>query len=168
VTLQNTTEESRVRRDAEKTQVFDPRKEKHMFEEAIREFGRDQASSAKTQPEVRECGMPLAFNQSSSPGEGKEVRKLMEFLCTCINLIKDEIVVQELKNLIRQYEVGRIDPLLNKSVHQVSRKRRTNKELHLNSQIGDYDIDYVVLELGSKVNVMMKQTWALVGNPKFI
>jgi hypothetical protein len=117
---------------------------------------------------VRECGMPLEFDQSASLGEGKEVSKLMEFLCTCINLIKDERVVQELQNLIRQYEIGRITPLLNKEVHQVSRKRRTNKELHLNVQIGYYDIDYVVLDLGSEVNVMTKNTWALMGKPKLI
>jgi hypothetical protein len=57
--------------------------------------------------------------------------------------------VQELQHLIRQYEVGRIDPLLSRVVNQVSRKRRKNKELHLSAQIGDYDIDYVVLDLGS-------------------
>jgi hypothetical protein len=112
--------------------------------------------------------MPLAFDHSASPGEGKEVIKLMEFLCTCINLIKDERAIQELQHLIRQYEIGRIDPMLSRFVNQVSRKRRTNKELHLNVQIGDYDIDYVVLDLGSEVNVMMKQTWALMGKPKLI
>jgi hypothetical protein len=36
---------------------------------------------------VREYGMPLAFDQSASPKEGKEVSKLMEFLYTCIKLI---------------------------------------------------------------------------------
>jgi hypothetical protein len=105
---------------------------------------------------VRECGLSLKFDRSASSGEGKEVSKLMEFLCTCINLIKDERDVQELQNLIKQYEIGRIAPLLNKAVHQVSRKRRTNKELCLNAQIGDYDIYYVVLDLGSEVNVMTK------------
>jgi hypothetical protein len=70
--------------------------------------------------------------------------------------------------LIKQYEIGRIAPLLNKAVHQVSRKRRTNKELYLNAQIGYYEIDYVVLDLGSEVNVMTKQTWALMGKPKLI
>jgi hypothetical protein len=168
VTPGKTTEESRVRRVAEKTQVFDPRKEKKTFEEARKEFGRDQYSSSKTQTKVIECGMPLTFDQSGSLGEGKEVNKFIEFLCTCINLIKDERVVQELQNLIRQHEIGRIDPLLNKAVHQVSRKIRTNKELHLNAQIVDYDIDFVVLDLGSEVNVMMKQTLALMGKPKLI
>jgi hypothetical protein len=38
----------------------------------------------------------------------------------------------------------------------------------LNSQIREYDINYVVLDLGSEVNVMMKQTWALMGKPKLI
>jgi hypothetical protein len=92
----------------------------------------------------------------------------MKFLYTCIKLIQDESVVQELQNLIRQYEIGRIDPLLNKSVHQISKKRRTNKELHLNAQIGEYYIDYVVLNLGLEVNVMTKKTWALMGKPKLI
>jgi hypothetical protein len=38
----------------------------------------------------------------------------------------------------------------------------------MNTQIGEYDIDYVVLNLGSEVNVMTKQTWALMGKPKLI
>jgi hypothetical protein len=71
-------------------------------------------------------------------------------------------------NLIRQYEIGKIDPLLNMEVHQIAIRIRTNKELHLNAQIGEYDIDYVVLDLGSEVNVMMKKKWALMGKPKLI
>ena len=117
---------------------------------------------------MRECGIPLAFDRSALPREGKDVSRLMEFLCTCINLLKDESVVQELQKFIRQYELGKVDPLLSREVHQVSKKRRTNKELHLNAQIKYYDIDYVVLDLGSEFNVMMKKTWALMGKPKLI
>jgi hypothetical protein len=112
--------------------------------------------------------MPLAFDHFSPTGEEKEVRNIMEFLCTFINLIKDESDVQELQNLIREYELGKINPSLNREVHQVSKKRRTNKELHLNFQIGEYDIDYVVLDLRSEVNVMTKKTWAMMGKPKLI
>ena len=57
----------------------------------------------------------------------------MEFLYTCIKLIQDESAIQELQNLIRQYELGNIDPLLNRAVHQIVKKRRKNKELHLNA-----------------------------------
>jgi hypothetical protein len=92
------------------------------------------------------------------PKEGKEVSKLMEFLYTYIKLVQDKSAIQELQNLIRQYELGKIDPLLNREVHQIGKKRRTNKELHLNAQIGEYEIDYVVLDLGSEFNVMTKKT----------
>jgi hypothetical protein len=92
----------------------------------------------------------------------------MEFLYTCIKLVQDESIVQELQNLIRQYELGKIDPLLNREVRQVGKKRRTNKELHLNAQIREYEIEYVVLDLGSEVNVMTKKTWALMGKPNLI
>jgi hypothetical protein len=98
----------------------------------------------------------------------EKVRKLMEFLCTCVNLIQDKCIVQELQYLIKQYELGKIESLLNREVHQIEKRRRTNKELHLNAQIGEYDIDYVVLDLGSEVNVMTKQTWALMGKMKLI
>lgn len=153
-----TAEDSRIRKTAEKTQSFDAKKERKIFEEAIREFKEDQGSSSKTRPEVREYGMPQAFDHSVSLKEGKEVSKLMDFLYTCIKLIQDENDVKKIQNLIRQYELGNIVPLLNKAVHQIARRRRTNKELHLNAQIGEYDIDCVVLDLGLEVNVMTKKT----------
>jgi hypothetical protein len=37
--------------------------------------------------------MPPTFDQSTLAKQGKEVRKLMDFLYTYINLIKDEKVV---------------------------------------------------------------------------
>jgi hypothetical protein len=83
-------------------------------------------------------------------------------------LIQGESIVQELQNLIRQYELGKIHPLVNREVHQIAKKRRKNKELHFNAQIGEYDIGYVVLDLGSEVNVMTKKTWALMGKMKLI
>jgi hypothetical protein len=61
VTPGKTIEQSGVRKVAEKTQDFDPKREKKTFEEARKEFGRDQASSSKAQLEVRECGMSLDF-----------------------------------------------------------------------------------------------------------
>jgi hypothetical protein len=57
---------------------------------------------------------------------------------------------------------------VNRVVHQISKKITKNKELHLNSQIEEYDIDYVVLDSGSEVNVMMKKTRALMGKSKLI
>jgi hypothetical protein len=85
--------------------------------EERKELRRYQDSSSKARPKLRECGMPLAFDQSASLREGKEVRRLMELLFTCINLIKDESIVQEIRNLIKEYELGKVDPLLNRALH---------------------------------------------------
>lgn len=38
--------------------------------------------------------------------------------------------------------------------------------MRLNVQIGDYDMDEFILDLGSEVNVLMKKTWELMGKPK--
>ena len=57
---------------------------------------------------------------------------------------------------------------MTRAVNQVSRKKRSAKELHLSAQIGDYEMDYVVLDLGSEVNVMTKQTWTLMGKTRLI
>jgi hypothetical protein len=103
VTLENTVEGSGIRRATDKTHLFDPGKER----QTRREFGGEQASSSKAEPEVRECRMHLAFVQCASHGEGKKVRNLVSFLYTFIDLNKDERVVQELQNLIRQYEIAR-------------------------------------------------------------
>ena len=42
--------------------------------------------------------MPLAFDQSTSLEDGKEVSKLVSFLYTFIEFIKDEKFIQELQN----------------------------------------------------------------------
>ena len=47
-----------------------------------------------------------------------------------------------------------------KEVHKLhSYKRRTGREMRLTAQIGDYEIDQVILNLGSDANVLPKQTW---------
>ena len=35
----------------------------------------------------------------------------------------------------------------------------------MNIQIRDYEVDSVILDLGSDVNIMTKQTWKLMGKP---
>ena len=34
----------------------------------------------------------------------------------------------------------------------------------MNAQIGDYDMDYIILDLGSDVNILTIQTWEGMGN----
>jgi hypothetical protein len=43
-----------------------------------------------------------------------------------------------------------------------------NKEFQLNAQVGDYDMDNIILDMGSDVNVISKKTWEIMGKPKLI
>lgn len=42
---------------------------------------------------------------------------------------------------------------------------RTRQERQLTVQIGDYEMDQVILDLGSDANVLPKQTWECMGRP---
>jgi hypothetical protein len=90
-----------VRKAIEKPPMIDANKERHIFKEARKEFKRGQGYPSKRQLEIKEYGMPQAFDPSALPTEGKEVSKLMEFLCTCVKMIQDKGVVQELQDLIK-------------------------------------------------------------------
>ena len=37
--------------------------------------------------------------------------------------------------------------------------------MRMNIQIGEYEVDSVILDLGSDVNILTKQTWQLMGKP---
>jgi hypothetical protein len=44
-------------------------------------------------------------------------------------------------------------------VNQILQKNRTNREFIISAQIGEYDMDNVILDLGFDVNVLPKKTW---------
>lgn len=43
-----------------------------------------------------------------------------------------------------------------KVVHQIKKYIRIGREMRLNAQIGDYDMEEVILDLGSEVNVLTR------------
>ena len=75
-------------------------------------------------------------------------------------LARDSDALVELETLLH---------LLNKIVKDSAvnsfQKRNTGKEMRMNIYIGDYEVDSVILDLGSDVNILTKQTWKSMGNP---
>ena len=47
-------------------------------------------------------------------------------------------------------------------------KRCTNKECRFNATIGNFDMNSVILDLGSDVNILPKKTWEQMGKPKMV
>ena len=90
-----------------------------------------------------------------------KVSILSTFLHSCLKLLRNQAALNELQNVIASCEslqsCGQ-----DKTVHRVS---RTGREMRLNAQIGAYDMTDVILDLGSDVNVLTKQTWEQMGKP---
>ena len=66
-------------------------------------------------------------------------------------LIQDKDAIVELQAMIE--ETPR-QLRLEKKVNQVRKKFKIGRELRMNTQIGDYDMDYIILDLGSNVNIL--------------
>ena len=38
----------------------------------------------------------------------------------------------------------------------------------MNAHIGDYNMDFIILDLGLDVNILTSQTWEIIGNPRLV
>ena len=121
--------------------------------EVKKDFAGPSTSVAPAQPQ----------QLSSRPQEVPldNVSTLSSFLQSCLKLLRDQDALTELQKVIAscgpQQNSG-----LDKTVHRVS---KTGREMRLNAQIGVYDMTDVILDLGSNVNVLTKQTWEQMGKP---
>ena len=84
-------------------------------------------------------------------------------MSSCLTLIQDKDVVAELQAMIEEIPV---EPRPKKKVNQVRKKFKIDRKLRMTTQIGDYDMDYIILDLGSDVNILTRQTWESMGKPR--
>ena len=74
--------------------------------------------------------------------------------------------VENLQALLNIYVERTNPPLEVKDVNTLYKyKKRTNREMQLTAQIGDYEMEKVILDLGSDGNVLPKKTWQCMGEP---
>ena len=74
-------------------------------------------------------------------------------------LARDPDALFEIENLLHQPMKGQKDSKVN-SLH----KKKMGKEMHMNIQIGDYEVDSVILDLGLDVNILIRQTLQKMGS----
>ena len=104
--------------------------------------------------------MPPTFNSTLVAGPSREVGTLQDFFEIWLLLAKEPDVLADIVSLLYRPEKGQQDYAVN-SLHN----KRTGREMRMNVQIGDYDVDSVTLDLGSDVNILTKQTWENMGKP---
>ena len=51
-------------------------------------------------------------------------------------------------------------------INHVKKILKTRHELRMTAQIQHYDMDYIILDSGFDVNIIMRQTWERKGKPR--
>ena len=117
------------------------------FMEAKKNFTKASTSGSKDKPEPE-----------------MDPSMLTTFLETCMKLLRDSKAVKGLQELINKC-VGTAlgEPCIVRKIEK--HKTRMGREMRLTAQIGEYEMDQVILDLGSDVNVLPKQTWERTGIP---
>jgi hypothetical protein len=60
------------------------------------------------------------------------------------------------------YVEGNIE---HKTINSLHMRRMTSREFILNTNIGDFSMGDIILDLGSEVNVLPKKAWKCMGDP---
>ena len=92
-----------------------------------------------------------------------KVSKIKAFFKSCLFFIpdKDDIValialIEETRDELRPY----------RRVNHVEKRLNIGFEIRMTAQIGDYDMDYISLEMGSDVNILIRHRWESMGKLK--
>ncbi len=111
---------------------------------------------------IQNMGMSEETNTKQETGSSL----LASFLKTCMKLLRDNKLVEGLQELIDNC-TGKNNPIPKQcAIHKVGKsKKRIGREMILTTQIGEYEMDQVILDLGSDANVLPKQTWEIMGSP---
>ena len=108
------------------------------------------------------------FTKDSNPGRKDEPRQEMNpsmlttFLETCMKLMHGNKAINGLHELINKC-VGNTpgEPCMVRKIGK--HKIRIGREMRLTVQIGEYEMDQVILDLGSDANVFPNKTWDQMG-----
>ena len=79
--------------------------------------------------------------------------------------MRNEQAIGELQCIIDQCQSSSSVSSDQRAIHNIMGHTRTGREMRLTTQVGEFEMDEVILDLGIDVNVLTKQTWEKMGSP---
>jgi hypothetical protein len=113
--------------------------------------------------EVPEYEMPPSMDHTKEMQPLGQVSTIKVFLQSCIKLINDPSSAKVLQNMLEICSIETEGKIEQKIVNHLHTRRRTSREFSLNANIRDFNMGDVILDLGSEVNVLPKNTWQCMG-----
>jgi hypothetical protein len=113
--------------------------------------------------EAVECEMPPTLDHTNGMQPKKQVSKIKGFLQSCVKVLSDPSSMKILQKILEKCSSKTEEKLEQKTANHLHNKRRKNREFRLNANIGDFNMGDIILDQGSKVNVLPKKTWQCMG-----
>ena len=157
-----------VRRATNKAIPLDLQKNKETFQEAKTLFNDptqsgSQVLSPRGVPQKTPYGVsPVQTSQATTSGrceEDESIGSVQSFLRSCLKLVRNENAIGELQRIIDQCQPSSSMSSEQRAVHNIMGHTRTRREMRLIAQVGEFEMDEVILDSRSEVNVLTKQTW---------
>ena len=70
--------------------------------------------------------------------------------------MRNEQAIGELQHIIDQFPPSSSMSSVQRAIHSIMGHTRTGREMRLTAQVGEFEMDEVILDLGSEVNVLTK------------
>jgi hypothetical protein len=102
--------------------------------------------------------MPPSLDHIEETQPLGQLSTIKGFLQSWVRLLNDPSSVRVLQNMIEICSIEVEGKLEQKTVNHMHTRRRTNREFKLNANLGDFNMGDIILDLGSKVNVLPKNT----------
>ena len=83
---------------------------------------------------------------------------MKNFFKSFLALIEDKYALADLSTLVEEPHPS-MQP--EKKFNHICKRLKTSRKLRMNAQIGDYDMDFIILDLGLDVNIIRRQTWEI-------
>lgn len=96
--------------------------------------------------------------RKDKPDQEMDASMLTTILETCMKMLCDSKAVKGLQELINRCVGNTLcEPRVVQKIGK--HKTRTRQEMRLTTQIGEYEMDQVILDMGPDANVLPKKTW---------
>jgi hypothetical protein len=127
----------------------------------------DTVSTSTMQPshEAPEYKMPPSLDHTKGMPPKGQVSTIQDFLQSCIKMLSDPSSVKILQNILEKCSNKTKLKLEPKIANHLHTRRIKSREFRLNANIGDFNMGDIILDLGSKVNMLPKKTWQCIGEP---
>jgi hypothetical protein len=109
--------------------------------------------------------MPPSLDHTRETQPLGQVSTIKVFLQSCEKLLIDPSSIKILQNILERCIIEEEGKIEQKTINHLHTRRRTSREFKLNANIGYFNMGDIILDLGSKVNVLPKNTWKCMGEP---